>query len=314
MARLAILIDRLPEDPSWKGAYLWQVVRALADSQHDVTVFTTEDPERVGITHARLTVARPASHFGVDKMGRWTQALLTLRPHIIHTFALNPTPRWPTLSVWPYLDSVCRLLPEVRRVSTFFDRSDLRPRSPEWKWHLGSHAWTVFSPTLAATASTLFSGPIDIAPVEDLAETPHQVASAIDPYLFVAAPVSEWRDRESGLSLLTEFLSKHKDLVAHINGGWGELSLNERRRGWQSLNSVSTRVRLLAPQSLASFAEKVAGASRLWLEGVAADSWRYQVSTQMAQALGKELIGAREAGLGLANGSTANFLSRLYLR
>ena len=118
MSRVLVFSDRLPTDPSWKGACTWEIIRALAEAHHEVTVFTTQSPELIPITHPRLTVARPASSFGVDKMGRWAQALLALRPEVIHTFALQKSNTWPSLSVWPYLDALSHASRSASGVNT----------------------------------------------------------------------------------------------------------------------------------------------------------------------------------------------------
>jgi hypothetical protein len=86
LARLAVFTDRLPNDPSWKGAYTWEIIRGLAESQHEVLVFTTHDPEQIPLTHPRLTVARPAPAFTVDSLPRWSQRVITLPPEFIQKF------------------------------------------------------------------------------------------------------------------------------------------------------------------------------------------------------------------------------------
>ena len=319
MARLAVLTDRLPDDPSWKGAYTWEIIRALSESQHEVVVFTPEDPERIAFTHPRLTVARPAPNWNAERLPRWAQALIQLRPEVIHTFALKPSTLWPALSVWPYLEALCKVLPGVVRVSTMFEPEDFKSAAA---WHAGAQRWTVFSQAHAAAARRVYAGPVEVAPFESLnlsrvsdpdpADLGAEIAPPEHGSVLVPAPISEWRDPRLGLYRLADHLQARPGLNAWINGGWGELSLNERRAGWQSLQPVAARVRLLEAQTLAGFVTRAATAGSLWLESLPLDSWRFLMSAQIGQQLGKERIGESRLPLGPAS-STANFLSRIYL-
>lgn len=309
MARLAVFTDRLPDDPSWKGAYTWEIIRTLCESQHEVAVFTTENPDLITLTHSRLTVGRPAPAFTADKLPKWAQAVLAYRPEVIHTFALRKTAVWPSLTIWPYLDAVCKVLPNLKRISTMFDREDFTVAPA---WHMGADSWTVFSGELESEARRLFQGRVDVVPLDEagLPDTPEGFEER--GFLFVPAPVSEWRDRGHGLAQLADFLVRNPDVYAHINGGWGDLSLSERRRGWSALMNVAKRVKLIEPQPLDRFLGRLRAASHVWIESLPADSWRYILTVQAARSLGKELIGFVNSPT-LPAGSTANSFSRLYL-
>jgi hypothetical protein len=312
MARLAVLTDRLPDDPSWKGAYIWEIIRGLAESQHEVAVFTTEDPERISMTHPRLTVARPAPAWSVDRMARWAQALLNYRPEVIHTFALKESTLWPRLTVWPYLDVLCKVLPGTKRISTMFETEDFAPAAT---WHSGSSHWTVFSPEQAAAARLVFNGKVEVAPIDDLMWPACEEDQAFDErgFLLVGAPVSEWRERTETLKQIAAQLRAEPALHVWINGGWGDLSLSERKQGWQALMDVSSRVRLIEMQGLRGFFARAQAAGKIWTEGLPQDSWRRLITLRIAKQLGKEPVGASRESAVLASGSTTNFLSRIYL-
>ncbi len=66
MARVLVFTDRTPDDDDWKGAFAWGLIRALAESQHQVLVLTTAEPELIGVSHPRLTVGRPAPNWGAQ--------------------------------------------------------------------------------------------------------------------------------------------------------------------------------------------------------------------------------------------------------
>lgn len=317
MARVTVLTDRLPDDRSWKGPCGWEIIRSLAESQHDVTVYTTENPECINVTHPRLNIARPAKSWSVDKLPKWTQAILVSQPEILHTFALKPSSMWQAASVWPYLDAFCKVLPNLYRVSTMFERHDFSIPSPSAPWHMGSQVWTVFSSGDDSEAHQFFQGRVDLVPLDRFN---WDFESTDDPFagesrettqaLLVPAAVSEWNDRARALARLADFLLQNSEVTAHINGGWGDLSLRERREGWEILMPVADRVRLLQAQSLSRFTDELKKASVIWTEGLSHDTWRVLLVSHLARAMGKETIGPSPHVL--AEGSTANFLSRLY--
>lgn len=311
MARLAVLTDRLPGDRDLKGAYAWEIIRALAESQHEVTVFTTHDPERIDVSHPRLNVARPANAFTVDKMPRWTQALLTCRPEVIHTFAPAARTAWPKFTVWPYLDAVCRVLPGMKRVSTMFDAQDFAATNPAHAWHLGSDTWTLFAPAQESAARSVFQGRIEVVPLDEPLALERDEDGERG-FTFVPAPVSEWARPLASLARLAQYLRENPGTNVVVNGGWGDLPLSQRRQGWALMMDVATRVRLLESLPLARFHAHVARAASVWVEGLDPRSWRRLVSERTAQNLGKPLIGSPLATPEL-DGSTVNFISRLYL-
>lgn len=311
MARVAVLTDRTAQDPSWKGAYIWQTIGHLAESQHEVIVFTTGDLDQIPITHPRLSVARPAPNFHVDRLKPWSQALIQFRPEVIHTFALNESAVWPSLTVWPYLDALCRVLPGVKRFSTLFEIEDFSTAS---SWHLGSQAWTVFSVLHAASAKALYSGRVELAPIDELKPLSSFADDAemdrVD--LLIPAPVSQWQSPLRDLQKLANKLAQNPALTVCILGGWGELPLRERRQGWGELASVAARVRMTDGASLLHFLKHAKSASQLMLETLDPESWRTLLSRQMAVQIGLEYVGDR-MGPVAPMGSTANFLSRIYL-
>lgn len=311
MARVAVLTDRLPNDPSWKGAYTWEIIRGLVESQHEVAVFTTADPDRIPLVHPRLTVARPASTFTAEKMPRWSRALLSHQPQVVHTFALQPSTLWPALTIWPYMDALCKIVPGLKRVTTMFESSDFSDRAAVHPWYVGSDAWTVFSPDQEISARDVFPGRIDLAPLEDLIDGAREGHFEEIGYTFVPAPVSEWSNAVHGLWRLADDVHRRPETTVYINGGWGDLGLQARRRGWNILREIADRVRLIEEQPLPRFIDRARAASRLWVESLDPRSWRHIMSVRIARHLNKEMVGGPVAPA-LASGSTANFLSRVY--
>src|SRR4051812_19155891 len=120
-----VLTDRAPDDPDWKGALAWRIILSLAESHHEVLTVVPMDLERVTYTHPRLEVIRPVTSWSARHLPNLMRTLLLFKPQVIHTFALQPSRRWGPATVWPYFHAACSLIPEIKRVSTFFEESEM---------------------------------------------------------------------------------------------------------------------------------------------------------------------------------------------
>lgn len=310
MARLVALTDRRPDDTDWKGAFIWRLILALAESQHEVLVLTSENPESLPFTHPRLTVARPIEKWSADHLPKLAQAMVQFRPEILHTFALRPNRLWSPLTVWPYMNAVAGAFPQVRRYSTLLDEEDFDPQDSANKWHRGAHAITVFTAAHAKKAKEIFpTTTIERAPLEldlpDVIPAPEDVSD----YILVPTPVSQWAVPESDLLELARELARNPERQVKILGGWGDCLTSERRQGWEILSAVAGQVQMLESPHLPAFVQLASAARTVWLRGLKPDSWRTLLARHIAETLGKEVAGPRVENL---RGSTANFISRLY--
>lgn len=280
MARVAVILDRSPQDPEWKGAFAWDIVLALAESQHEVLALTPLDPASIEVAHPRLTVVRPAPGFELLHFAKWLRALLQFRPEILHTFALSP-PR--ALNIWPLVEPALKAMPHIRRYSTALGEEDFTP-------------FETVRP------------PLEFSPVQSArAVTPAEGTASGD--LIVPAPVDAWERPQVGLLMLADFLMNSPAVNAFIIGGWGGCTLSERREGWSHLSEVAARVHMLEPLNWRQFVQRLTSAKGLWLKALKANSWTALASAHVAAPLGLPVWGESPH---LHSGSSANFLSRLY--
>jgi hypothetical protein len=311
MARIMTLTDCAPDDTGWKGAISWRIIQALAESHHEVLVLTTLDLERIQLTHPRLTVTRPIQTWRVDQLPKLTKILLTYKPQIIHTFALTPSRLWPALTIWPYFNSICALIPGLKRVATLFDAQDASASDPAYKWLEGSKPITVFSEEHRAALSRQLDRSIEVVPL-DLESDTGDTKSVVNARILIPAAVSEWQDPHQGLRHLVEYLLRRPETSAQIVGGWGDLPHSERKVGWQILEGVAARVMMLEHLSLKRFLPELEASDELWLEPLRRDSWKFLLCMRLAQQMHKRLFVSSPITLALPSGSTANSLSRLY--
>ncbi len=308
MARVLVLTDRLPADPDWKGAFAWNLIRNLAESQHQVLVLTTRDLSQLNVSHPLLTVARPASSWRIDHLPKFLQAIFLFKPEVVHTFAPRPAKLWPALSMWPVLSKAVYLLPRFKRYVCLFEATDFCEKDATLGWLQESDSVVVFTSSHARELAKSYHRPIEVAPVDW--ETGTQEGSIdVKPDVLIPAAVSEWENPQAGLRQLVTFLTESPDKTVRVIGGWGELNASERREGWQILKTLATRVKLSEPISAERFSKELQSSDGLWTECLARDSWRLVFSTRVAQSLSKAVYGPQ---VSLLSGSSANFLSRLY--
>jgi len=309
MARVLVLTDRHPLDSDWKGAVAWNLIRSLAESQHQVLVLTTLDPETIDVTHPRLTIARPAQSWSAAALPKFLQGILLFQPEVVHTFAVKPSRLWQSLTLWPYLNKALMVLPALKRFSTLFESADLPEEDPSLSWHRGSHRNVVFSPEQKAALQRQLSRSIEVSPleIEALAGEPGEKTGP--PYVLVPAPVGEWNNPSRDLLVLAKFLEERPELHAHVVGGWGDWPASSRRAAWSKMMPVADRLHMLEPMTLNQLMTHSRLCRALWCEPLVRDSWRELVAAQIAASLDIPAHGSRPA---LNQGSTANFLSRLF--
>ncbi|MGZ3723236.1 MAG: hypothetical protein ACXVA9_09915 [Bdellovibrionales bacterium] len=308
MARLLILTDRAPDDADWKGALIWRIILSLAESQHEVLVATTLELGDDVITHPRLNIIRPVNSWRIDQLPKLAKVLLTYRPQVIHTFALQDKGLWPAFSLWPYFTGMCAVIPGLKRFSTVFDADDTGKSTANW--HQQSTRLTVFSQGHSTEFSMQFERPAEIVPL-DLDHEGH--GEPVDPSVaLIPTPVSEWKKPEENLRHVRDLLQRHPETTLRIVGGWGDWEPSRRREGWKILGPVAARVNMTQPMNYRAFVGELQTAGAIWLEPLRRNSWKFLLCTRLANQLGKELFIASPLGFELLPGSTANSLSRLY--
>ncbi len=316
MAKILVLTDLAPDDYAWKGAVAWQIILSLVQIQHEVRVLTLRENRNIPFTHPLLTVVQPVRSWRIEQLPQLLQALFSFKPDVIQTIGLGSSSLWPSLSVWPALTQVARLLPRLRRISTLFDEQDCRPKDPAFAWHKQADIVTVFSQRHQARLESRLQRSTQLLPFEapPLLQCKTGEAPASTPqYVVVPAPVSEWQSFEIGLDMLNAFYQAHPTTQIHILGGWGDCTALQRKRGWQILAPAAQHLHMREDMGLQDFLTELRMADTLWLEVLPQESWSYLLALFIGRQLDKRLYLPSEWTPSLTPGSIANSLSRLYV-
>ncbi len=293
MSRLALLTDRSPNDSEWKGHFAWNIILALAESQHEVLALTTLDPANIEVSHSRLTVIRPAAGWGLIYSPKWIRALFQFRPEIVHTFSLMPNKTPKAFTIWPLLESALSAMPRIRRYSTSLSSSDFAP----------------FRPIETPLELQNSGGQAEVSGIRDAGSSPSAAHNPNSGSVIIPGAVSEWHRPQADLLLLNEFLLSNREVHVHVVGGWGDWTLSERRAGWQVLEEVQSQVHMGPAVDFTAFVDLARSSQGLWLRSFHENSWRSLVAAHVARHLSLTTWGEVPE---LNVGSSANFLSRLY--
>ncbi len=307
MGRVLVFTDRAPEDGSWKGALIWQIILSLAESQHEVLV--ASPLEGLTLTHPRLTLTRPVNSWRADQILPLSRLLLSWQPQVIQTFALAPSRLWPSLTVWPYLMGMLKALPHIQRVSTLFDEDDIEAGSASFLWHRSAQAVTVFSERQRTRAEVRLGRKVSLVPLE----TPPVAAAHLNSGVVVPAPVSEWANPDLGLQRLARFCAEDLSRQVHVLGGWGDWTAARRKRGWITIQEAAERIHFHPNFDYHSFSGCIRSSEALWLEPLRPDSWRFLLATHLGAEHGRKMILPGVWAPTVTPGSTANSLSRIYV-
>lgn len=301
--------DRSPHDPEWKGAFIWRTILSLAETQHEVLVATPLALVDIPFSHPRLNIIRPINSWRLDQLPKLIKVIFGHRPDVLHTFALQQSRLWPSLSVWPFLT----MIPAKKRVATLFEEQDCHEDFAAFEWYKNSGRLTVFGNSHRHTLGKVFARSLDSLPL-DLEIPPMDegpIASHAQ-FLLVPAAVDQWLEVRQGFVQLAEWLRQNPEREVRIVGGWGTYPASARKEIWRSLGKLGSQIHMCEDMSLFKFLDVLREAHTLGLTAVNPSSWKFLLSYQLGRQLGKPVLTRDESSPELAVGSTANSLSRLY--
>jgi glycosyltransferase involved in cell wall biosynthesis len=272
MAKIAFFTEKLPStsnltpDADPVAGFAFELIRSLADQQHEIRVFSTyregfDLPEK----HPRIEIIRPFRSWSWLELPKVLPLLLDFQPDILHLIQPRGEALQGLTNAMSALTGFAPLLGRPVIVSSFYDLRDENLKNHRMLL-LASDAITVSNePQLRLigkyVASVGRSPRISVLPVPGRAfsqqlnrpDTLTRVVESGDPWIFVPGDLSEHRELELLFREFARALYEKTDLNLVIGGGWGGTKIPSRER--HSLMrifdefSVGNRVVLTGPQS-----------------------------------------------------------------
>lgn len=271
MARIAFFIDALPPGGDASARFGWDLIRSLADQQHEIQVFSTYfEGAALPEEHPRVEILRPFTKWNLFEIHKALPLLIRFRPEVIHLIQ----PRGAMFTGWmnamSVMPSLAPLLGGALTVASFFD---INEKTLATHRHLltGVDALTVSNARQKAAIETFLKGRaqprIEIVPVTishhpfSSAATPARVTTSpsIDllnrlrtdhpKTILVPGPIDQHTDAVATFREVAAILHERSDTCAAITGGWGSVPVRLRHAAEEVLFDahVGDRVVLTGP-------------------------------------------------------------------
>lgn len=258
MLKVAALVDRLPDDPRWKGGMIWQTLLDLAQSEYEVLAIGPGLNGVESLRHSNLRIAHSLSSWGLSQIVNLLTTLLAFQPDVIHVFApRKPKHKWAP-QIWPWLTSYASLQPHIRRYFTGYDTHDSGPFIRQW-----------------AQRS------INITPHSAIAPEPYHDLEGFD--WLIPAPVDEWVSPREGIAWLTDQLTLMPHTHAAIIGGWGGADTDMRRWGWERLGRHALRIHMLPALGLAQSVALIKQSRHVVRQWLNPGDWKARALDQLVE-------------------------------
>lgn len=262
MARVAFFTEKLPPAGDPIAAFSYELMRALAEQQHEVRIFSTyREDETLPSPHPRLEILRPFRKWSWLELPRLLPVLLDFRPQIFHfiqpraealegfTNAMSAIPglapvmgnpivitslfdvRESSLMSQKLLLQASDLVtvtnrPQKESVETFVAQLGRQKRLPE----ISILPVPGFgSPETAASEASAFDNLLEEQIVSDPAENLRDFISAHQRIIFVPGDLDLHRHPSALFTVLVRVLEDFPGTALLLGGGWGDLRTLKRR-------------------------------------------------------------------------------------
>ncbi len=268
MARLAFFTEVLPHSLASREIeivdYSYELMVSLADQQHDVRVFSTyREGDALPPSHPRLQILRPFRKWGWLELPRLIPVLLEFQPDILHFIQPRREAFSGLTNATSALPGLASVLGRPRIVVSLYD---VRPSELQRNRLLLASADTVivankqqadelarwFEEKPQKPTIEIVSLPTQNSP-EEIEVLPGLDQIDAEDLIFVPGDLDEQKDREALALMLNELLSALPKCGVIFGGGWGRLTVTERRafmRGFEDRGN-GARILLTGPLSVA---------------------------------------------------------------
>lgn len=247
MARIAFFNERLPPDPDPISGFSYELIRSLADQQHEIRVFTTYRPNReLPPPHPRIQILQPFKNWSWLEIPRVIPILMEFRPEIIHVVESRAEALHGLTNAMSTLPTLAPLLNNPPIVTSFYDLRSDRLKKHRFLLY-ASDAVTVsnesqlrilnefYSLSAKKPEVVLLPLPASLShategqtPSSSILETLKDLAST-RLLIFVPGDVEIHPDPVALFQALHSVLLRHPDAAVVIGGSWSGIPRRTRR-------------------------------------------------------------------------------------
>ncbi len=322
MARIAFFLEDLPPSDDAIARFSWELIRGLADQQHEIHVFSTyranaDLPDK----HPRIEILRPFRDWGVMEIPKALPPLLSFRPEVLHVIQPHGRAIRGWSNAMALIPGLAPLLGGARTVVSFFDITERTLRRHRLLL-AGADALTVSNERQRETVERFYDRrpppPLEVVPIP-LSRQPETVAlefvlDAAAPSadllerlrekypetLLVPGPVDQHLDPVDTFRAVAEVLRDRPRSCAAITGGWGSVPVRVRHAAEEMFfdAGVGDRVVLTGPLTIAEQNDWIRRSECVLISTLNESRMAFTQHLREAQALGAAIVMSTEqAGL-----------------
>jgi hypothetical protein len=297
MAKIIFFTENLPSENDPISGFSYELMRSLAESQHEVRVLTTyrqDDPLPPTVAH--LEILRPFKKWSWLEVPAVMPILMQFAPDILHFIQ----PHGKALEGWTNaMTALPATAPFIGRpsvVTSFFDvraqtlaahkplllssdavtttNASQLARLREFLEKSGHEPLTEVIPAPSLSLETSFSESSEAIVDEVLSPAIEAFFSSRSKAVFIPGDVDQLENPPAVFRLLRDFLLRFPDAGAMVGGGWGKLKSLTRHEYMAEFEEADIGGRLLFTGPLSAGAERqcLARASAVFLAGFPPDS------------------------------------------
>jgi hypothetical protein len=265
MSRIAFFTESLPPDEDPISSFSFDLVKTLADQQHEVRVFSTYvEGGSLPAPHSRIEILRPFRNWGWLELPKMLPLLLDFQPDVIHLVQ----PRAAALRGWTNamtaLPSFSPLMGRPAIVASFYDLHEKRLKEHRLLL-LASDVVTVSNQPQLELLESFYTSetrsekkremkrplsaivPISTSMIGTRATEggDHFVRKFIGKWnatLFVPGQIDEQTSPRELFELLAEMLDQNENAAVVFGGGWGEIPQRKRHELMSIFGDAGSRV------------------------------------------------------------------------
>lgn len=312
MAKIAFFNERLPPDSDPVSGFSYELIRSLADQQHDVRVFSTyRAGEELPSAHPRIEIFRPFKSWSWLEVPRVIPLLMDFHPDIIHVIEPRAEALRGLSNAAHALPALAPLLNRPVLVSSYYDLRADGLKKHRFLLH-SCDAVTVsnasqlklledfFTPFSRSPELTLLPVPASISHEEpgeiQEAGSSSALGESDGTLIFVPGDIDSHSDPSLLFETLAGILHARPDVTVVFAGGWGRIPQRSRHELMRVFARSDHRVFITGRLSASDERRYLARAKIVFMASLPLESlWWARVSRMALEASALPIITNEQA-------------------